>query len=514
MDYGILSLLPIILAIGLAIAFKNVVLALFVSVFAGVLILVGGSPILAVTTMIKDYFFMQLQDSYNAGVLVLLVFIGGFIALMEKSGGAIAFANKVSRVINNRFKVQLAAWLGGILIFFSDLGTPLIVGPVFEPLFDKLRVSREKLAWILDSTASPVAVLVPFIGWGVYIMGLIQKEYQALNILESDWTAFVKSIPFNIYSILAVLMVPIVAFTGFEFSSMAKAEKRTQETGEKYFKGAKPMRATDSEGIVESKPILIGLPLVVLLVTMFGILIPLGFPFQKVPGDAFRTALSTGYLFAAIVLMIMMVMYKVKTFDETFSIYTKGMSRMTNIAIILILAWSLSAVSKELKTSEYIIKVTEGNMPAFLLPGVVFLIGAVLSFATGSSWGAYAIMMPLVIPMAVAISSPLYACIGAVLAGGMFGDHCSPISDTTILASSGAGCDHVDHVKTQLSYAILNGSVSFVGFIIAGLTGSPIALGVSVVLFVILIGIASKLWGTRIKNMTIEEVERIEGVIK
>ena len=317
MDYGLLSLLPIILAIGLAIAFKNVVLALFISVFTGVLILVGGSPIEAVTTMIKDYFFMQLQDPYNAGVLVLLVFIGGFIALMEKSGGAIAFANKVSKVINTRFKVQIAAWLGGILIFFSDLGTPLIVGPVFEPLFDKLRVSREKLAWILDSTSSPVAVLVPFIGWGVYIMGLIQKEYQALNIAESDWTAFVKSIPFNIYSILAVLMVPIIAFTGYEFSSMAKAEKRTQDTGERYFEGAKPMRAPDVDGVVESKSILIGLPLLVLLVTMFGILIPLGFPFQKVAGDVFRTALSTGYLFAAIVLMAMMVLYKVKTFDET-----------------------------------------------------------------------------------------------------------------------------------------------------------------------------------------------------
>ena len=511
MNFGLLSLLPIILAIGLAIAFKNVVLALFVSVFVGVLILVGGSPMEAVTIMIKDYFFMQLQDSYNAGVLVLLVFIGGFIALMEKSGGAIAFANKVSKVINTRFKVQLAAWLGGILIFFSDLGTPLIVGPVFEPLFDKLRVSREKLAWILDSTSSPVAVLVPFIGWGVYIMGLIQKEYQALNIAESDWTAFVKSIPFNIYSILAVLMVPIVAFTGYEFSSMAKAEKRTQDTGEKYFKGAKPMRMPDEGEIVESKSILIGLPLVVLLVTMFGILIPLGFPFQKVPGDAFRTALSTGYLFAAIVLMIMMVGYKVKSFDETFSIYTKGMSRMTYIAIILILAWSLSAVSKELGTSEYIIKATDGNVPAFLLPGIVFLIGAVLSFATGSSWGAYAIMMPLVIPMAIAINSPIYACIGAVLAGGMFGDHCSPISDTTILASTGAGCDHVDHVKTQLAYALLNGSVSFIGFIIAGLTGSPIALLVSMVLFVILIIGASKLRGVRIKNMTIEEVELLEN---
>ena len=166
-SYGFLSVIPVLLAITLAIKFKNVVIALFSSVLIGVLILVKGSPIVALTTMIEGYLFAQLQDSYNAGVLVLLVFIGGFIALMEKSGGAVAFANKVAKVINNRFKVQLSAWIGGIIIFFSDLGTPLIVGPVFEPLFDKLRVSREKLAWILDSTSSPVAVLVPFIGWGV-----------------------------------------------------------------------------------------------------------------------------------------------------------------------------------------------------------------------------------------------------------------------------------------------------------------------------------------------------------
>lgn len=506
-DYGFFSVMPVILAIVLAVKYKNVVLALFTSVLLGVGILVKGSPIVAVTTMIESYFFTQLQDSYNAGVLVLLVFIGGFIALMEKSGGAMAFANKVSQVINNRFKVQLAAWIGGVVIFFSDLGTPLIVGPIFEPLFDKLRVSREKLAWILDSTASPVAVLVPFIGWGVYIMGLIQKEYEALSIAESDWTAFMSSIPFNIYSILAVIMVPIVAFTGYEFSAMAKAEKRTGETGQKYWLDSKPMRKSDAVDVVESKPSLIWLPLVVLLVTMFSILTPLGFPFTKVPGGAFRSALSTGYLFAAVVLIIMMVIYKVKTFEEIFSIYLQGMGKMMYVAVTLVLAWSLSAVSKELGTSEYIIKIAQGSMPAWLLPGVVFLIGAILSFATGTSWGAYAIMMPLVIPMAFVINSPLHACIGAVLAGGMFGDHCSPISDTTILSSSGAGCDHVDHVKTQLPYAILNGFVSFVGFIIAGITGSAFALLISIVLFVLLLSLVSKVKGVKIKNMTLKDIE-------
>ena len=248
---------------------------------------------------------------------------------------------------------------------------------------------------------------------------------------------------------------------------MAKAEKRVQESGEKYWKTSKPMRKSDTENIKESKASLVFVPLLVLFVTLFGILAPLGFPFTQVPGGVFRSALSTGYLRAAAVLVGMMVYYKVKSFEETWNIYLGGMAKMMNVAIILVLAWSLSAVSKELGTSAYIIGITDGNLPAFLIPGVAFLIGGVLSFATGSSWGTYAILMPLVIPMASILGAPMYASIGAVLAGGMFGDHCSPISDTTILASSGAGCDHVDHVKTQLPYALLNGTASFMGFLLA-----------------------------------------------
>lgn len=499
-NFGFLSLIPVLLAVTIAIKYKNVVLALFASVLTGVLILVSFSPVTALTEMIGTYFFAQLQDSYNAGVLVLLVFIGGFIALMEKSGGALAFASKASTVIKTRAKVQVAAWIGGIIIFFSDLGTPLIVGPIFEPLFDKLKVSKEKLAYIIDSTASPVAVLVPFIGWGVYIMGLIQKEYELLGIQESDWTAFVKSIPFNIYSILAVFLVPLIAFSGYEFGAMAKAEKRVQETGEKYWSTSKPMRKADAEGTKESKPSLVFLPLLVLFVTLFGILTPQGFPFKQVPGSVFRSALSTGYLLASAVLILMMVYHKVKSFEETFSIYLGGMAKMMNVAVILVLAWSLSAVSKELGTSSYIVSIASGNLPAVLVPAVTFLIGAVLSFATGSSWGTYAILMPLVIPMATALGAPLYASIGAVLSGGMFGDHCSPISDTTILSSSGVGCDHMDHVKTQMPYALLNGGASLMGYFIAGITGSVFSVVVSLVLVTVFYIAGSKYKGIRISE--------------
>lgn len=508
---GILSLLPPVLAIILSIITKNVIISLFAGGLLGILILVGGNPMTGITVMIQDYLFVQLTDSYNAGVLVLLVFIGGFVTLIESSGGTVAFAKSVSKYINTRVKAQLSAWLGGIGIFFSDLGTPLIIGPIFEPITNKIRISKEKLAWIIDSTASPVCILVPFIGWGVYVMGLIQVEYEALNIVESDWTAFINAIPFQFYPILAILMVPLVAFTGIEFGPMAKAEKRTQETGQTFWPDAKPLRHSDGnlEAHSNSKAILVWLPILVLLITLCGILIPEGFPLKPVSGSIFRTALSTGYFLAALVLMGMMVYYKVKKVSEVFDTYIKGMQKMMTVAIILVLAWSLSSVIKEMGTANYIVEISKNVIPSWAIPSIIFIIGAIMSFATGSSWGTFAILIPIGIPMAYSLGAPMYASIAAVLSGGLFGDHCSPISDTTILASTGAGCDHVDHVKTQIPYALVNATASFIAYIVAGLTGSVAALLIAIGLMIIILMISSKISGTRIPNLTLDEIEKL-----
>jgi Na+/H+ antiporter NhaC len=484
---GWVSLVPPLLAIVVALVTKNVIISLFVGTFSGVLILTSGMPLAATKSIIGEYLFVQLTDSYNAGVLVLLVFIGGFVALMEKSGGAAAFADKVIRFLNTKAKTQLAAWFGGIIIFFSDLGTPLLVGPLFEKIFDKAKISREKLAWIIDSTASPVAVLIPFIGWGVYIMGLIKKEFDSLKITETDWDAFMQAIPFQFYPILAVLMVPLVALTKLEFGAMARAEKRVQETGALFWANSKPMRKPDNMVELQntkSKASLIFVPLLTLLITLFGMLIPLGFPFEKIDGSAFRVALTTAYLFAAIVLIVMMVFYKVKKFGEVFDIYLSGMQRMMTVATILVLAWSLGTVMKNLGTAAYVVELMDGNIPAYLIPAILFISGACMSFATGTSWGTFAIMMPLAIPMAVHLDASIYVCIGAVLSGGIFGDHCSPISDTTILSSTGAGTDHIDHVKTQIPYALLNGSAALAAYLIAGLTSSVISLGAAILIAV------------------------------
>ena len=230
-DLGIISLLPVALALVLSIASRNVILGLFIGLFTGVLLVEGFSPIAALTLMVRDYLVPQVTDSYNAGVLVLLAFIGGFVALMEKSGGGAAFAARVMRFITTRARLQVAAWLGGILIFFSDLGTPLIIGPTFRPLADSLRVSRAKLAYIIDSTASPVAILVPFIGWGVYIMGLLNQQIESLGVDASDYALLLSALPFQLYAWLALAAVPLLAIVGIEFGPMRRAEDAARAVG-------------------------------------------------------------------------------------------------------------------------------------------------------------------------------------------------------------------------------------------------------------------------------------------
>ncbi|GGK07535.1 sodium/hydrogen exchanger [Lentibacillus kapialis] len=505
MDHlGVLSLIPPIIAIVLALWTRNVIISLFLGLFSGIMILSQFNPLNAIKSAIGDYFFAQVADSYNAGILVLLVFIGGFVALLEKSGGAAAFASKIVKVIRTRLQTQLAAWFGGIAIFFSELGTPLIIGPVFESLFDKAKISREKLAWIIDSVASPVSVMIPFIGWGVYIIGLINTEYERLNITESGWSTFIHAIPYYIYPMLAVLIVPLIVITKLDFGPMAKAERRIRETGQVYWPESEPLRKSETIKDIKktsSKPILVWFPILTLLVTLVGLLIPLGFPFEKIDGNDFRVALTTAYLFAGLSLIVLMTVHKVKKITESFEIYISGMKRMMDILIILVLAWSLGAVLDKMGTATYIVQLVNGNIPLFLIPAITFLVGACMSFANGSSWGTFAIMLPLAIPLAYHLDISMYACIGAVISGGIFGDHCSPISDTTILASTGAGTDHKDHNITQLPIALFNGGIAVVTFTVGGLTGYATSMFLAVILMVVGVLFLSKFYNRKISSI-------------
>ncbi|MCF6220951.1 MAG: hypothetical protein L3J65_07545 [Robiginitomaculum sp.] len=486
MDSSFLSLMPVIITLIVAVWARNVILGLFLGVFSGVLLLNGPNPFTGLRIMVNDYMVAEAAESSHMGILILMIFIAGLVGLMEKSGGAAAFAGMMVKYIKGKVGAQIAAWVSGSLLFFTDSGTPLIVGPLFRPITDGLKISRVKLAWIIDSTASPVAVLIPFIGWGLYSQGLIAAEYEDLGINESAFLTYVKAVPFQFYSIMAVLMVPVIIIAKADFGPMKKFEDNAAKGIVAENQAVLNAEIVSSEDLDKAKPIMVWLPLTIMLTVMFGLLIPMGFPMhmENVPSNAFRGSLSTGYILAAIALMLLMARYGVRSLASGFSLYLESMSKIISILAILVLAWSLGAIGKDLGAPEYISQLVAGKLPAYLIPVVAFAVGGIISFSTGSSWGTYAILMPLIIPLAYAFNAPMYVCIGAVLSGGLFGDHCSPISDTTILSATGAGCHQLDHVKTQIPYALFNGACCLAAFIFAGITGSVwgLALGIALML--------------------------------
>ena len=514
-NYGILSILPPLVAVILAMKYRNVLVALFAGSFVGMLAVYHWNPMTAVVAVVKEYILVQAADSYNSNLLVMMVFVGGFVGVVTYSGGAKAFAEKSVAWISSRAKAQVAAWIGGLVIFFSDSASPMLVGSIFQPITDKMRVSREKLAWLLDTTASPVCILVPFIGWGIYIQGLIQKEYAALKLTESEWDVFLQVIPFQFYALGALIMAPLVAYLGFEFSAMYKAEKRTRETGLPYWPEANISRVfTDIQeepGAAKARASMIVIPLIILFASLFGLLVPFGFPMKRVPGSMLRTALCVGYFLGALSCIALMVYYKVKTMSEAYKMYMKGAGEMMFILMILVLAWSLGSVCKTLGTANYIVALAKGNIPGWTVPAILFLTGALISFATGSSWGTFAILMPLGIPMALALGGSTVVAIGAVLSGGLFGDHCSPISDTTILSSMGAACDHIDHVKTQLPYAGTVALASFIAYLVAGMFPSVVVLVLAIGLVAAFLVVFGNLWGHKVANYTVEDIAREEA---
>ena len=338
---------------------------------------------------------------------------------------------------------------------------------------DHLRVSRAKLAYIIDSTASPVAILVPFIGWGVYIMSLLEQQFTALGIEQSDFQALVSALPFQFYAWLAVFAVPLLALTGVEFGPMARSERRAAESGLTPEEAASAALNAPAQGATDkARASFIWLPLLVLFVVLLWTLVPLGFPFGRVSGADFRAGLSTAYLSAAVALILLMAFVGAQRVMASVQVYLEGMSRMMLVAIMLLLAWAMGDMTTALGGDVYVATLAAENAAPWALPVMIFLVSCSISFATGSSWGTFAIMLPLALPATVAVDAPLYVCIGAVLSGGLFGDHCSPISETTILSSTGAGCDAFEHFQTQLPYALANGVLCIGGYVLAGFTAS------------------------------------------
>jgi len=484
-DYGVLSLLPPILTVVLAIWTRNIIVSLSVGVFSGSMILVGYNPFTATLDLIEERVFVQIAVGSNIQIIFTMMAIGGFIRLLEVSGGAQAFATGMTRFISSARKAQFAAWLSGMAIFFTDSGNALIIGPLFRPIFRELKICREKLAYILDSTASPICILVPFIGWGAYIMGLIEQAYVDAGLTETALSVLIKVVPFQFYAILTLAAVVFFVISGRDFGPMAHAQQRhlEREAGNTEPDTSVPESASSKP---PTRLSLFVVPLAILLGLIGGLLAWFA-SIDELTSIHVRSTMTIAYASASIACAFLMFKHQKVPLNDSLNTFIKGAETMVFVVMILILAWSLSSVIKDLGTAQTLSTLVGGNVNPALLPAIVFVLGAIISIATGSSWGTFAILMTLAIPVAVAVDAPLYLTIGAVLSGGLFGDHTSPISDTTVLASIGADCAHIDHVSTQFYYAMMTGTVAFLTFLCAGFYDSPyLIVGSMVVLFFVI----------------------------
>lgn len=462
-NYGILSLLPAVTALVLAFITREAVFSLLIGVLVGILV-AGENLLFGFTALGQE----ALGNADFIWVLMIEVFVGIMIAFFQKSGAINAFSDVVGRKSVKQRGAQVLAWLLGIFIFFSDYFSPLYTGTVMQNITDKAKVSREKLAYICDSTSAPVCTIIPFSSWGVYMAGLL-VGLGAFVDRDIAMNAVVRMVPYNFYGILSVAMVGLIAFGLIpDYGPMRKAEKRARETGKVIGDDARPMIGRElseikpKEGIKSNLIINFFAPAVIIITITLG---------TYIIGGSAKTL--EGFVAAVAFQFVTMIIQKMATITELIETAVDGIKGVLSAILILSLAYCLNSISGTLGTADYVISVTQAWMTPTLLLVFTFLIAAFISFFTGTSWGTYAIITPIVIPLAFeltggAITSLLYATIAAVLGGGCFGDHCSPLSDTTILSSLGAGSDHIDHVKTQIPYALTVAGVSSVLYIIVG----------------------------------------------
>ncbi|WP_334307727.1 Na+/H+ antiporter NhaC family protein [Serpentinicella sp. ANB-PHB4] len=518
--FGLLTILPPLVAIVLAFITKNVVISLFIGVFAGAFLL-GLNDYGAVGAIfqgfvgIVGYIIDSLADSWNAGIILQCLTIGGLIALISKMGGARAVAESLSKRAKTPRSAQLITWFLGLFIFFDDYANALIVGPIMRPVTDKMKISRERLAFVIDATAAPIAGMALISTWIGYEIGLINDAYASIGQNVNAYGVFISTIPYRFYNILILAFIVITAVLLKEFGPMYKAEKRARLSGKVTSPNSKPMTSEEGTDLMPKAGIKLSIwnaivPIAVLIVTAFagfyynGYLALADDPevIQMIKNAPLSMAairetfgasdasivLFQAALIGSIVALLMGVKQKIFTISEGIDTWIQGMKSLVITGVILLLAWSLSGVISELGTNVYLVSRLSDSLPAFLLPTIIFILGSAISFATGTSYGTMGILMPLAIPLAFAINPDqgyVLMSVGAVLTGAIFGDHCSPISDTTILSSMGADCDHVDHIKTQITYAITVGLVTVLfGYIPVGL-GVPVYIVLPVALAVI-----------------------------
>ena len=464
-NYGILSLAPALIAVILAFITREALFSILCGVLVGLLI-TGQDLLFGFTGLIQS----ALGNADYIWVIGIEVFIGIMVAFFQKSGAIEAVANKLNEKLHITPRIaQIMGAALGILVFFSDYFSPLFVGNVMRPITDKAKVSREKLAWLCDCTSAPVCITLPFSAWGVYVAGLV-VGFGTFATAEAGQNAVIHASVFQLYGILTIVMIFLVAL-GFipDFGPMKKAEERARTTGKVIADGSTPMLSNEldnikpKEGFKANIVLHFLIPAIIIICTTIGTYVVMG---SAKTLEAFVLAV----VYQAIVLLIQ------KAFDirEMIQVATEGIKSVVSAMLILSLAYCINAISKTLGTANFVISVTESWMTPATLLAMTFAVCAFISFFTGTSWGVYAIMIPIAMPLAFSMSggvegSLVYAEIAAVMGGGAFGDHCSPLSDTTILSSLGAGSDHVDHVKTQLPYALSVAVLCLIGYIIIGI---------------------------------------------
>jgi len=493
---GWFSVLPPILAILLALIFREVITALFAGVWLGALAVAGFNPLKATGRLIDQFVVPALTDADHVAILVFSLLLGGMVGIIARNGGTMGIVESVTPFARSARRGKIATWAAGLAIFFDDYANTLIVGNTMRPITDRLRISREKLAYIVDSTAAPVAALVPISTWVGYEISLIsdglriaaeQNPNGADVILsQNPFDLFIQTIPFLFYPLLALLFVLMTSVMNRDFGPMAEAELRAATKGELHRPGATLATDASSELMNPKKGLTYrwwnaALPVLTVIVVVLAGLYTTGrtsvgpdASLREVfaEADPFSTLLW-GSMAGCLVAILISIVQRMLTVQECIDAWLGGMKAMMIAMIILTLAWSLGSVTEAIGTAQYLSLLLSDRISLELIPLIVFVTCAAMAFATGTSWGTMAIMLPVVIPLTISLGGVatypggdqmeiLLGATASVLAGAIFGDHCSPISDTTVLSSTASACDHMDHVRTQLPYAVLVGLIGMV----------------------------------------------------
>lgn len=490
-EYGILSLFPPVIAIVLAILTKQVFISLLFGIFLGWLIINNWSlldGLFATLQALVDVF----QDPGNTRTIMFAALVGGLILFIQKSGGVEGFIKRMTTFLqryeqkksgSNKVVVQLLAWATGLLIFVESSISVLTVGALYRPVFDDLKISREKLAYIADSSSAPSSILIPFNGWGAFIMGILAADF------SDPFATMMRSIPYNFYPFLALIGVLIIILVKKDLGAMKKAEVRVQTTGALLNENSQPMVSDELTDVptkagVQPKAFNMILPIAVMVILMPIMLTYTGWEtatndlpnaggFEKVRYAIGQGSGSTSVLTAVSFSLLFCVFFYwiqgIFKITESVDIVLKGISGLMPLALLMLFAFAIGAVCKELKTGIYVASVAEQWLSPNLVPFLIFLVSCFIAFSTGTSWGTFAIMLAIAIPMARQMDANIYMTIAAALGGGVFGDHCSPISDTTILSSMASATDHIDHVRTQAPYALIAGGIAALMYLVLGL---------------------------------------------